>query len=397
MRRQTRAFASRQSAFLPEKRCSSTTSRFPPARPGAAPLPIARPRPVRASPSTRSTTRRSLAAIEAAHWPTPRTMATAITTTHHDRRRGRHEHRIGRVQISGQLRQRRRRAGLYRHRHDHRQLERGHRHADPDRHATRWPTTKRPCGRSPTRTPATIRRRLTRTVSFTVNDGDDPSNTLTRDIDVTPVNDAPVEATIEGRTWPTPKTIRPPRSPTRITISDLDDTNIESAAIQISGNYASGEDVLAFTDTGTITGSWNAATGTLTLTGSDTLANYEAALRSVTYQNTSDDPSAADPHRQLHRQRRRRSQQHVDPRHRRHGRSTTRRCEATIEGDERRLHRERRPTQITNTITIADVDDTNIESAAVQITRQLRQRRRRAGLYRHRHDHRQLECGHAAR
>ena len=32
-------------------------------------------------------------------------------------------------------------------------------------------------------------------------------------------------------------------------------------------------------------------TGTMSLTGSDTLANYEAALRSVTYQSTSDDPS----------------------------------------------------------------------------------------------------------
>ena len=31
----------------------------------------------------------------------------------------------------------------------------------------------------------------------------------------------------------------------------------------------------------------------MTLTGSDTLANYEAALRSITYQNTSDDPSTA--------------------------------------------------------------------------------------------------------
>ena len=49
--------------------------------------------------------------------------------------------------------------------------------------------------------------------------------------------------------------------------------------------------MLAFADTGTITGSWDAVTGTLTLTGTDTLANYETALRSVTYQNASDDPS----------------------------------------------------------------------------------------------------------
>ena len=78
-----------------------------------------------------------------------------------------------------------------------------------------------------------------------------------------------------------------------ITISDVDDTNIESATIQVTGNYANGEDLLAFSNTPNITGSWDAVTGTLTLTGSDTLANYEAALRGVTYENTSDYPSTA--------------------------------------------------------------------------------------------------------
>ena len=52
-----------------------------------------------------------------------------------------------------------------------------------------------------------------------------------------------------------------------------------------------GEDVLAFVDTPAITGSWDALTATLTLSGTDTLANYQAALRTVTYENTSDNPS----------------------------------------------------------------------------------------------------------
>ena len=63
------------------------------------------------------------------------------------------------------------------------------------------------------------------------------------------------------------------------TVSDADSTTLDSATVWISGNYQSGEDVLAFTNTANITGSWNAASGTLTLTGSDTLANYQAALR----------------------------------------------------------------------------------------------------------------------
>ena len=75
-----------------------------------------------------------------------------------------------------------------------------------------------------------------------------------------------------------------------ITITDFDDTNIESTVIEISAAYVNGQDLLAFVDTPNITGSWDAGTGTLTLTGSDTLANYEAALRSVTYQNISDNP-----------------------------------------------------------------------------------------------------------
>ncbi len=59
----------------------------------------------------------------------------------------------------------------------------------------------------------------------------------------------------------------------------------------ITGNFASDEDVLAFTDTANITGEYDSSTGILTLSGNDTLANYQAALRSVTFQDTSDDPS----------------------------------------------------------------------------------------------------------
>ncbi|MCF6240478.1 MAG: hypothetical protein L3J74_03930 [Bacteroidales bacterium] len=76
------------------------------------------------------------------------------------------------------------------------------------------------------------------------------------------------------------------------TIDVFDDlNNIVSATIQISGNYQNGEDVLAFVNTVNITGNWDVASGTLTLSGADTKANYQAALRSVTYENTSATPS----------------------------------------------------------------------------------------------------------
>ena len=76
-----------------------------------------------------------------------------------------------------------------------------------------------------------------------------------------------------------------------ITASDVDNANLAGATIQIANNYQNGQDVLLFVNTAGITGTWNAATGTLTLAGSDTVANYQAALRAVKYQNTSANPT----------------------------------------------------------------------------------------------------------
>ncbi|MFC1876551.1 LamG domain-containing protein [Thermodesulfobacteriota bacterium] len=79
-----------------------------------------------------------------------------------------------------------------------------------------------------------------------------------------------------------------------ITITDTDDTNLEGATITISGNYQAAEDVLAFTDTANISGSFDVTTGTLVLTGSDSVANYETALKAITYDNTIADPTVLD-------------------------------------------------------------------------------------------------------
>ncbi|PAU65348.1 DUF4347 domain-containing protein, partial [Pseudomonas indica] len=85
-----------------------------------------------------------------------------------------------------------------------------------------------------------------------------------------------------------------------LTLSDPDSASLTSATVSITGNFMSGQDVLAFVNNGStmgnITGSYNAATGVLTLTsagGSATLAQWQAALRSVTYSNTSDLPNTS--------------------------------------------------------------------------------------------------------
>lgn len=79
-----------------------------------------------------------------------------------------------------------------------------------------------------------------------------------------------------------------------ITVADADSANLVSATAQVTGNYQNGEDLLSFVDTATITGVFVPATGLLTLTGSDTVAAYQAALRAVRYENGSDDPDTGD-------------------------------------------------------------------------------------------------------
>lgn len=78
-----------------------------------------------------------------------------------------------------------------------------------------------------------------------------------------------------------------------IAVNDVDNLTLAGATIQITGNYQIGQDALSFTNKATITGAWNATNGTLTLSGSDTLANYQAALRSVTYWNVTENPNQA--------------------------------------------------------------------------------------------------------
>ncbi|CDX46534.1 Outer membrane adhesin like proteiin (modular protein) [Mesorhizobium sp. ORS 3359] len=80
---------------------------------------------------------------------------------------------------------------------------------------------------------------------------------------------------------------------TALTASDVDSANLTGATVSISANFVSGQDVLGFTNQNGITGSYNAATGVLTLSGTATVAQYQAALESVTYFNSSDNPSGA--------------------------------------------------------------------------------------------------------
>ena len=77
-----------------------------------------------------------------------------------------------------------------------------------------------------------------------------------------------------------------------ITVSDVDSANMTQATIQIVDHYTSGEDVLSYE--GALTQSFNAGTGTLTLSGSASVQVYQTELRKVKYRNSSDAPSDLD-------------------------------------------------------------------------------------------------------
>src|SRR5438105_4608759 len=52
-----------------------------------------------------------------------------------------------------------------------------------------------------------------------------------------------------------------------VTVSDPDSANLSGAKVSISSNFSSSEDSLSFTNQNGISGSYNAGTGVLTLTG----------------------------------------------------------------------------------------------------------------------------------
>jgi Big-like domain-containing protein len=134
----------------------------------------------------------------------------------------------------------------------------------------------------------------TRTVTFTVDDGavfNNLSNEVTRDVAVTPVNDAPVVVTSDGATAAT-EGDPPTAVDGALTVSDVDDTTLESAQVVVAVGFQPGDE-LSFADQNGITGLYDPDAGVLTLSGAASVADYETALRSVEYRHTGDNPDAS--------------------------------------------------------------------------------------------------------
>ncbi|MDI9850281.1 hypothetical protein QM467_19810, partial [Rhodoblastus sp. 17X3] len=75
-----------------------------------------------------------------------------------------------------------------------------------------------------------------------------------------------------------------------LTVSDPSSSTLSGATVSIGGGFFAG-DALNFTNQNGITGSYNATTGVLTLTGSASLAAYQTALDSVSFSSTSANPT----------------------------------------------------------------------------------------------------------
>ena len=134
--------------------------------------------------------------------------------------------------------------------------------------------------------------------TVTVADNGGLSATANFGVSITGVNDAPVLNASQGPTQATEQVAVVVDG--GITVSDADNAILASVTVTLSGGYRSGEDVLGYVNNpqayGNISGSFDASSGVLTLTSVEataTLAQWQEALRSVTYLNTSDTPNTS--------------------------------------------------------------------------------------------------------
>jgi len=99
-----------------------------------------------------------------------------------------------------------------------------------------------------------------------------------------PANDPPQLANIEGTSASFSEGGPAVQVTSTLTVTDSDDTDLEGATAAIIGGFDASEDQLLFSNQNGISGSF--VGNTLTLSGTSSVANYQAALRSIQYNNT---------------------------------------------------------------------------------------------------------------
>lgn len=126
-----------------------------------------------------------------------------------------------------------------------------------------------------------------RTISFLVNDGTLNSNTIEK---IVPLNARPelsnTGSVQQYNTKGDPVTVAP-----EIVVSDPNDTQLQSAIVRISQATRQPGDVLNFDSSIGISGTFNAATRTLSFSGTASVQNYQQLLRSITFSNAQQSPN----------------------------------------------------------------------------------------------------------
>jgi ELWxxDGT repeat protein len=139
--------------------------------------------------------------------------------------------------------------------------------------------------------PTNFGSNLTRTLTWVVNDGA-ASNQLsvpqTTTLSIAAVNEAPTLSNVAGVVQFTEEGGAVTLS-NAVTITDPDSVKLANATVSITGGGFTG-DVLSAAGTASISVSYNSATETLTLTGTDTFAHYQAVLDTVTF-NAGENPT----------------------------------------------------------------------------------------------------------
>ena len=129
-----------------------------------------------------------------------------------------------------------------------------------------------------------------RVVSWQLYDGANYSTVSTTAVAFTATNDVPTIGSVGQTVTYTEQT--PVAIDADLTVGDVDSSLLKSATVKIT-NVKTGDE-LQFTNTTKITGSSSTSGNvlTLSLTGNATAAEYQEALRSVKFNNTTDTPDA---------------------------------------------------------------------------------------------------------
>jgi len=135
-----------------------------------------------------------------------------------------------------------------------------------------------------------------RIVTFIANDGTDDSivatTTVTMDLDA---DDSSGSSGADFDTSFTEDGGAVAIADVDASLSDIDNVNLVSLTVTITNQLDGADETLAADLTGTSIGAaYDSGTGILSLTGADTVANYQQVLRTITYDNAAQDPDTTD-------------------------------------------------------------------------------------------------------